>query len=380
MERLQSPPTVQTDYDRERRLYDDTTTWLAEVLDGSMRTPFEYRFDGRELYAQDGSALKPIFADALSEARAISNSNSNLVFELRRRSIEFEEYEDMIAMARGDLPNTMVVVSDFPPELMAAVHDVGGYNALRKQTMLRVITVTDGKIRMRSQSLDGSDRRALEAIYEHLGYKPEAGELLGQRMHLELSLEDQEFLTDTLMGVYDRALTRQYGGNWYAGRRGQPFVNTYDFVRAQTDLLDAYTAACEAYPGRRDTLLHGLAAAMQNRYAREPVNWHEGQEYMAHGGRIERALWEMNRASMQAHRTGKTFSGCGLSLGSKDEAAALNELSEAGFGNQTDKETKYGFDKHMHCVVCQAPPKKGETKKMCGPCGICKDCDRKLKK
>jgi hypothetical protein len=42
-------------YDHETRRYYDTVTWLAEVLPGSMRTPFEYTFDGNELYANDGA-------------------------------------------------------------------------------------------------------------------------------------------------------------------------------------------------------------------------------------------------------------------------------------------------------------------------------------
>jgi hypothetical protein len=40
-------------------------------------------------------------------------------------------------------------------------------------------------------------------------------------------------------------------------------------------------------------------------------------------------------------------------------------------------EKKYKFDKKMFCVVCQEPPKKGEEMKECGPCGLCRTCDKK---
>jgi len=59
----------------------------------------------------------------------------------------------------------------------------------------------------------------------------------------------------------------------------------------------------------------------------------------------------------------------------QDRAEELKD----GLSDTFKKEANYKFDKLMHCVVCQAPPKKGDTKKMCGPCGICLDCDTKIR-
>lgn len=378
MERLQGQ-VLERGYNREQRLRDDTATWLAETLHGTMRTPFEYRFDGRELYARDGGELAPIFADAITAAEEIAQNEPNLAFELRRRQIEQSEYEAMLGMARGELPNTMVVVSDFPQELMDATEDVGGYNVRRKQTMLRVITRhEDGRLLMRSQSLDRSDRRALEAIYTALGFRVQPGELLGQRMHLELPDDDREFLTDYLMGVYDRELAAQYGGSWYAGIQGANPINTYEFVLAQEDLLGTYLQLSR---GEADThLLYKVAAAMQERYdlalkGRLPlvaVEFNPRTMHMTYD--------EMHGAGQRADAAGRTFSGCGGSLGPNGMMSAENEMSELGYGNKTDSETEYKFDKIMHCVVCQAPPKKDDPKKQCGPCGICKGCDAKLKR
>jgi hypothetical protein len=332
-------------YNQETRIYDDTTTWLAEVLDGSMRTPFEYQFDGKELYGRDGTPLKKVFKDAISDADKIISHNPNLIFELRRRWVEMGEYQDMIAMCNDELPNTMIVISDFPPELMGTSDNVGGYNAERKQTMLRVITKTeDGKLKMLQQSLDLSDRTALEAIYRSLGFEPAPGELLGQRINLELALEDQELLTDKLMGVYDSSLGRRFGGEWYAGRLGQKPINTYEFVIRQQDLLAKFVGETDGRP--TESQLYKLATEMDKRMG----NYYEG----------------------------KSYSGCGLSLG-PDGFNTKNEINSLGYGNKTDEKTEYKFDKYMHCVVCQAPPKKDEPKKMCGPCGICRTCDTKLK-
>ncbi len=378
MERL-AVQTLERGFNREQRVHDNLKTWLAETLHGTMRTLFEYRFDGRELYARDGGELAPIFDDAITAAEEIARCEPNLAFELRRRQIERSEYEAMLEMARGELPNTMVVVSDFPEELMDATEDVGGYNVHRKQAMLRVITRhEDGRLLMRSQSLDGSNRRALEAMYTALGYRAEPGELLGQRMHLDLPDDDREFLTDYLMGVYDRELSAQYGGLWYAGIQGANPFNTYEFVLAQEDLLGTYLKLSQ---GEANTqLLYGVAAAMQERYdlalkGRLPF---AAMEFNPHS--MHTVYGEMQAAGQRATAAGKAFNGCGASIGPSGQMTAANEIGELGYGNKTDEETKYKFDRKMHCVVCQAPPKKDEPKKMCGPCGICRACDTNLKK
>lgn len=354
-----------SDFNRDMRSYDDKTTWLAEALDGQMLTEFSYMFDGHELYGRDGGALTPIFEDATKDAKRIADVNPNLAFELRRRNIERAELTCMLGMANDELPNTMVVVSDFPPELMNSTRDVGGYNVRRRQTMLRVITkAPDGIIKMASQSLDQSDRQALEAIYHSLGFEPQSGELLGQRMHLELSPEQQEFLSAQLTGVYDRSLTEQYGSEWYAGRSPAEMLNTYDFVRSQYDLLDAYRNL-ENQGIADNSSLYNLVAAMQarlDRYRLSPAISFVAPDPTG-------PLLEMANSGQQARHRGLTFSGCG------DTLVGKGDLGKAGYGNMTTTETEYEFDQEMYCVVCQPDPDEDEEMKMCGPCGLCKECD-----
>lgn len=76
-----------------------------------------------------------------------------------------------------------------------------------------------------------------------------------------------------------------------------------------------------------------------------------------------------NRAA-SAHETMPGCSG-GTSFLKQDESDIKSSIFSA---------EKYSFDKKMFCVVCQAPPKKEDKPKRCGPCGICKSCDGKLKK
>lgn len=352
-------------YNPELRRYNDATTWFAEMLDGQMRTPFEYNFDGQELYASDNSALKPIFESSLIEAKFLPKE---LSFEHRRRQTELAEYSEMISMMSGKLPNTMVVVSDFPPELSDSKQDVGGYNVTRQQTMLRVITKSEGTLKMYSQTLDKSDRRGLEAIYNSLGFEPRSGELLGQRMHLDMDEADQEFLVDQLTGVYDRSLSNAYGGQWRAGRR-EPFKqNTYDFVRNQTDLIDLFLEAQQA--DRADeSFTYSLAATMQKRYQQNYTVESHQIGFMIDPSEL---VQEINLASNEAAKAGKTFSGCGISVGA--EGLSLEgQLSVLGFGNKS-QEDKFG----SLTFKCQ----KGHTNKRphnklipkCKTCGISVKC------
>ncbi len=378
MEALKEQKYYTPSYSPEQALYDDTTTWLAEVLDGNMRTEFCFGYDGQELYGQDGSPLGRVFADSISDAEHLAETQPNLLFELRRRHLEYQEYEDMLGMASGELSNTMVVVSDFPPELMQAKDSVGGYNVSRKQTMLRVVTTRpDGTLNICSQSLDGSNRTALEEIYRIFGKHPEADqELLGQRIHLDLEAQDQELLVDRLTYIYDKSLSDQFGGQWHAGRNQASNINTFNFVRMQDDLLRVFLEDEDAKNNPKDAI-YSLAAAMEKRFLLANTSFTQVFNTPSMHHSTDRIRAELMIAGQEAKQLGKTFSGCGMSLGSSN--AQMETTKELGYGNKTSKESSYKFDKYMHCVVCQAPPKDNESKKMCGPCGICKACDVKFK-
>lgn len=376
METLTSETLAERRFNRQQRLYDDTTTWLAEALDGNMRTSFEFAFDGNELYGQDGGALEPVFADSLESAQ---NLPINLSFELRRRKHEMDEYQEMIQMMNGSDFNTMVVVSDFPDELINEAVDVGGYNCQRKQTMLRVITKNeDGGLTMQTQSLDRSDRQGLEAIYNHLGYQASPGELLGQRMHLILDNNSQEHILDNLVSVYDGSLYLRYGGEWKAGKQISQVINTYDFVLRQQDLIRYYSERANSF-GDNQTVLYGVVATLKKRY--ESMKSLENSTVISSTeitGRLDYDLHhEVLLSTEQSILSGENFNGCGLTL--SIDSDTTTQLGEAGYGNKTETNNTYQFNKKMYCVVCQAPPKEdGESKKMCGPCGICRSCDSKL--
>lgn len=337
-------------FDKSIRFRNDTVTWLAETLNGSMRTSFDYYYDGQELYAADNGAMGEVFDFAITQAKTIVEDNPSLLFELRRRIAEKGEYQDMLAMAAGDLPNTMIVVSDFPPELMAIKTDVGGYNADRKQTMLRVISrQPDGTLKMVSQSLDGSNRQALEAIYHKLGVQPAAGELLPQRVYRDLPADWQSTLVDNLRDAHDESLSQQLGGNWHAGIKQTDehrVENTNDFVLQQIDLVDWFVQAKLANPVAAEKLRYKLAATISERFKRQMVVRHLSPNLppIYHFQSQPQLTIEIERSTERAIKRGESFSGCGMTVKNELDSLIDNQLDEAGYGNQSDKqeEDEYG--------------------------------------
>ena len=319
-----------------QRYYDDATTWLAEALDGNMRTTFQYHFHDGELFARDGRPLSPIFSNAVEDARRKALSNPLLDFEVRRRIIEEDEYADILLMATGKGPNTMVVVSDCPPEVMNSKASIGGYDAERKQTMLRVITRSEeGLIDITSQSLDGSNREALEAIYDELDERALSGELLGQRIKKELTPEEQNNLVDRLMAAHDNKLSELLGGSWYGGRQTSRYKNTYDFVCQQTDLTDLVVRSqIEAQDGRFKVteMLYKVVATMESRWL--------GNKHFGFNGNRNNLYHEMISAAQEAAARGKVYRGCGL------EIEASEELTELGYGNKRED------SEEGKCVTC----------------------------
>lgn len=367
-------PQTEPFLDVEQRHRTDTVTWLAENLHGSMRSSFEFSFDGQELYGQDGGSLTAVFDNAVEAARAIASVNPGQIFELRRRLIERGELDDIMAMARGELytddgepADTIVVCSDFPPELMSAKHDTLGYNISRQQTMLRVITrEADGTIRMTSQSLDHSDRQGLEAVYGSLGKQAETGELLPQRVALKLPAAWRDNLINNLTETYDSSLSERYGGDWHAGIRQQGdrrIINTYAFAQAQRDLVDWFTWQKLADPVAAERLRYNLAAATTARYERyvkQALSYpspevgsgtyrHEHFISVAAIAAGQDLLNELEREGRRAALRGETYSGCGISLSANGEATA-EQLSDLGYRGGSGK-SKSEKDV-MHCVNC----------------------------
>jgi hypothetical protein len=104
----------------------------------------------------------------------------------------------------------------------------------------------------------------------------------------------------------------------------------------------------------------------------------EGSQQAHHPSYISRSaegqLDDIYRGTNQAAAKFETMPGCVggtsfLQQNPEEVHSAIFEASES-----------YGFTKKMFCLNCQAPPKHYEQPKWCGPCGICRICDSKLRR
>lgn len=367
--------SAEKDASRETRLRYDLTTYFAETVNGVMRTEFALELRGNDLYGEDGSSMDKITKDSLVAAKDVADLEPALAFESRRRQHEREEFEEIREMAKGKGPNAMVVVSDFPAELMSAKEDVGGYNVTRKQTMLRVLTRDDnGRLRMYSQSLDQSNRLALEAIYKSFGIEPEPGELLGQRIRANVDPKFQPKIVDKLTSEYDQEMTKQFGGEWHAGRRPVDYRNTYDFVLRQTDLIDE-CIRLDKLGWMNDDFMYSISATMQERFDKDAKG--EKVQIKLSVGDTEKLHQEIIMAGLRAAADGVVFSGCGVSQGSR--GGSRNRFDSVGYGNSSITENSGDCEfVSKSCPSCKAENVKTTVRRgeggrhVSGSCGCSK--------
>ncbi len=345
-----------------------------------MRSSFEFSGDGEQLYGEDGGALRHILDDAIENAQIIVQEEPALLFELRRRLIEREELSEVEKMAYGELftdegktANIIIVPSDFPPELMGEASDIGGYNTSRKQTMLRIYALQpDGTVCMTTQSLDRSNRQALEAIFEKLGVTVQEGELLSQRIKLALPPEWQGQLVNNLVKTYDESLAEQFGGEWHAGIRQQPgrkMVDTYGFANSQSDLIDFFTKAKLNNSLGAEKLRYKLAATAKARYERH-VAGHQNMESKYIGPSVyvpealvsaqaivagQNLMQELNWEGRRAAARGEQFSGCGSTVSSDefDTSTTKGQLGISGLGNKSGSKSEKGVMRCVNCPSCR---------------------------
>ncbi len=359
----------------------DAITELAELTDGQMRLPVEMTYDGHDLYGPDGRSATQAAENGYKKAREQAKENGNLWFEVGRRGTERGEVPEFVQKLQEASANTMIVTSDLPHALEDAEEDVGGYNIARQLALVRVITqLPNGKIMMYSQTLDGSNRQALEAIHTEFGFQAEPGELLAQRRFLNLSPDDQETVMDRITDTYDQEMQTQFGGQFYAGRTPADYRNTYDFVVQQRDLIETYKEA--KLNGRlTDKFMYNLAASINNRFktykrqvepapalSRKVDKAPDRTRYIGYDH--EAVYQELHREGRLARRAGKVFSGCGSTWKAESDDSTESLMNSLGYSTEAATKSWHGgkIFKNAKCVSCE------KVKSEVGACHICKDC------
>lgn len=252
-----------------------------------------------------------------------------------------------------------------------------GFQPTRRMGFLYQATrLADGSLQLDSQTVDNSNPQ-------------------GFRAAMSLAERDQSASIVELRGAYDKVLQIQSGLPHYAGKSIESTnhqVNrddAWELMQKHRDILDYFfegiMAIAENFELSRDQrekakkeLTYGVWAALKTRL--------DGQQ--VHHVVINNSVlpppsvhYEVQHAYATLSGRGEILRGCGGTIRGEKDVLELNakDVFDEIFGKPDTEPESYEFDKYMHCVVCQAPPKrKDESKKMCGPCGICKGCDTKL--
>jgi hypothetical protein len=353
----------------ERRLQAryDLQTQFSELVDGSMHTELELSFDNIDLYGPDGRSLNEVTLNGLKAAKKKAKADPNLWFGVRRAGLEREERNEALEMARGKGPNTMMVLSDSPPELEDATEDIDGYNVTRRQTMKRIyVRQPNGVVRMHTQSLDSSNRQALEAIYDDCGFKPEPGELLGQRIRIDLTPEEQELVDAKTTGIYDQSMTEQFNEEFYAGRRPADYRNTYDFVCKQQDIIETFVEL-QLAGQLSDSLMYSAAATMQKRFEDERKGVLSITPRL-NSVNIIMLFDELEINGRLARQLGKSYSACGETL-RPDGFSTEAGFEETGLGSKdSGEDCTYISKKCPNCGTRNVKTRETKTH-ISGDCG-----------
>ncbi len=308
-------------YCREQARLDEATD-AAERLAAPMHTTFDYFFDTDGRLCFDGEPIEPVFLNGIDAAEAMVTQNPSLSFELERRRLELDEHYDSVrfAMAADDTEDVMVVISPVPAEVKAG-SIIDGYNRERMKTMVRVYERISGGVRVRSLSLDKSDRDGIAAVAHAFGgtisMQMTDRDILAER-HLAyryLLAQPPEVL---VRQAYDAVLTSKYGGKWFAGRQNDAISNTYDFICSHPVLLTRHMDELE-----RIGLLDVDESRMESMRDRARYDFAAALSEIMEGRTSQHDV-DMGAAGQRAKAEGKNFDGdCPTGAASASQAVEI---------------------------------------------------------
>ena len=356
-------------------------SYLAEGSDRAARTTFVLRREGDELvYFADGQWVpySTMLKTGLKVAEAEAMIDSRRRFLAEWAQNDLYHYSQIRRLRPGDLYIWSSSYAHHEEALYgtAFMQECGLVPDRKMGFLYRAYCQADGMVVLESQTVDRSDDEAFANALDMAELDPEAD-------------------LDVLVRAYDSVLMKKYGGFFYAGRRSAELnENAWQQITANRDLVEYLLNGLEGiartalpdheleYETKRH--IYGVWALFKKRLegTARPITFMAGDEASYLAAQI-RLTFEVGNAYQEFVTQGRPLIGCGgaitMSNGESDVMSmSSKDVFSSIFGNKGGEE-KYNFDKKMYCVVCQAPPKGKEPKKLCGPCGICKKCDTKIK-
>lgn len=362
------------------QIVDEQLSYLAEGVDRAVKTTFVLRRDGDELiYFSKGewTSYSAMLSGSLDVATLESDKDPRRQFLTDRAFTDLMNGWKMQGLKPGE---KMSWFSEYPrveaklygKEFIASV----GFLPHREMAFIyQARCREDGHVVLESQTIDRSDPDGLKALQIEINTNPNAD-------------------IATLTATYDSVLFKKYGERFYAGRtKEENQEDVWAQITSQTDLTGYLVCELEKIAGltidRNEAekltkkSIYGVWALFKKRLNGQANSYANNPNYITDEQIFAQVAFDTRQAFSEFASAGKMLIGCGgniMMLRNQSDVMSANpeDVFSAIFGSNHEK---YSFNKKMYCVVCQAPPKeKDEPKKKCGPCGICKACDTKLKK
>jgi DNA-directed RNA polymerase subunit RPC12/RpoP len=305
----------ENNYSLIEQVIDEESTRFAEIIDGPIRTQFNFERTDAGLVSKAGARLLDLWKNSYELTKFKSNFDYRQKKLLEFRAAEYSEGESVEKLAEyGNEGDGFLVVSPYPEELE---HLYGkefvqkeGFNSRRKLAFIRQYQKVGESIELTTASVDNSNL----AIWEEVLGSPikDTNDLLLKRFSLGSSS------IDSLISNYDSLLLRQTGITHSQGRSAVAGIDTYLFVNNQKDLLEynlnklkiiasANTSLAKKL-NERINLTKQIASALIYRY--------EHQNTMQSGS-LEA---EIKSASAKASSEGLEFISCGGYISASEES------------------------------------------------------------
>ncbi|HKX72427.1 MAG TPA: hypothetical protein VJM32_00240 [Candidatus Saccharimonadales bacterium] len=348
-------------WEYERRLYDEVTD-AAERVRAPISPKQEFELSDDGLVSARGELLRPVLMVGLAEAQRMAMTNPDWQVEVVRRTIDLQEYDDLERLARAGEGSGALVSYWLIPDAVVEGSTIPGYNRERLKMFTRVAVPTAKGLEIKYHSYDGSYRPGVQAMDELLGFAFDANrtseQIASERRFLEGPVPSIDELDEVLRQAYDDTLTRDFGGEWFGGRRPLPVRDVLGFITNQHGLLREHMGqlgrifATTADPHQRNKLMephrYNLAAALDD---------------LLHGKQVTNA----SEAGDNARSEGRNLDG-DCPTGEGDDESAANQLGSLGF--KTGRRERARMWANRECRTCLV--KKAVD---ISQCHMCLDCE-----
>lgn len=384
-----------------QRIEDEELTYVAEAIDRPFYSKFHLQFDPELGYknfhnGEWRSYIGMLWEGIKAEEQMVAaDPRRGFLLDMAREDLRVG-YE-LHKLEAGEVkvwssPFRQVECDAFGPQFMK---ECGMQPERRMGFLYRAERHDDGSLTLESHSIDNSDPEIFAEVESILEYDTTAD-------------------LDTLIRSYDGHMRMKHGQKFLAGRlfTGALEENAYEFLLEQDDLIDHFMnqlthiahdyaqvaqAPYEAIARveatilrRKEELTYAFWAAVKERLDHtQPTAVYDLQQPTGSlvSPPVDRSMSAEATFAQAYHRAvsrNDQMIGCGgsISFGKSFDQMTPDEVRDAIFGlespmSSSKKSESYSFNKQMYCVSCQAPPEDEEPKKMCGPCGLCRDCDAK---